>query len=92
MTVGKVDGQYLINFKRYTSFMHCIKNQLCFMPLNMDDQRYPGEREYLLDQLRGVDISEQANRRRLERSRALMAQEEMDHRARKVQLRQLGFA
>ena len=92
MTVGKVDGQYLINFKRYIAFMHCIQDHLRFTPLNMNDQRYSGELEYLLDRLRGVDISEEANKRRLELSRTLMAQEEVDHRARKNQLRLLVFA
>lgn len=92
MTIGKVDGQYLINFKRYVSFIHYIQDRLHYTPLNMDDQRYSGELDYLLDRLRGVDISEQANKRRLERSRALVAQEKVDHRTRKVQLRQLGFA
>jgi len=92
MTVGKVDGQYLINFKRYVAFMHCIQDRLRFTPLNMNDQRYSGELEYLLDQLRGVDISEEANERRLELSRTLMAQGEVYHRARKNQLRLLVFA
>ena len=78
MPVGKVDGQYLINFKCCAAFMHCIQDHLCFMPLNMNNQRYLGELEYL-GQLCGFDISEEANKRRVEQSRTLMAQKKVDH-------------
>jgi son of sevenless-like protein len=87
----QVDGQHLVNFKRYTTFMDRVRDILHYSPPDLEDKRYGGQLTYLSNELRDIDLSGDLEQELLTRSRALSIQESSSKSNRRVNLHNLGF-
>lgn len=85
------NGQHLINFDRYVAFMERTMEIMYYLPPHLEEHRHGGQLAYLLNQLRGIELSDEMDDRLMAKSRSLMLQEASDYRTRKPQLVKLGF-
>lgn len=85
------DGQHLINFDRYLKFMDRIKETMYYLPPHLEGLRHQGQLAYLLNQLQGINLSDEQDDHLMAKSKSLMLQEASDYRTRKPQLVKLGF-
>ncbi|KAG6909463.1 hypothetical protein DXG01_000448 [Tephrocybe rancida] len=90
-TVVKVDGIHMINFERYIRFTDRVKEVLHYMPPDLERYRQQGQLAYLEHQLRKVHLHSNVDEDLMKRSTTLEAGETRDYRARKRELKRLGF-
>ncbi|PPQ89078.1 hypothetical protein CVT25_006450 [Psilocybe cyanescens] len=89
--VLQVDGRPLINFERYTKFMDRIKEAVHYTPPDMERYRQQRMLEYIENELLRTKLANITEEDLVTRSKKLEAQEMMERRSRKSQLRHLGF-
>lgn len=89
--VVKIDNKPLINFQRYTKLMDRIQEVVPYRPPDLGASQQPLVLEYIEREFVKLDISNITEDDIVARSKKLEAQEVMEHRSRKSQLRNLGF-
>lgn len=87
----QVDDRPLINFERYVKFMDRVKEAVHYMPPDMERYRQQGLLEFTENELLRTRLANITEEDLVVRSKNLEAQETMERRSRKSQLRQLGF-
>lgn len=86
-----VKGRPLINFQRYTLFMHKLKEVLPYSPPDLELYRQRGELAYLEEKLQGVQLGEAAEIQNHSRSQTLRDLEGDPHSRRIARLAKIGW-
>ncbi|KAG6861734.1 hypothetical protein C0995_012738 [Termitomyces sp. Mi166 len=90
-TAIEVDGVPMINFERYIRFTDRVKEVLHYTAPDLERYRQQGQLAYLEHQLHKVHLTPDIDDELVKRSTTLEADETRDYRARKRELRRLGF-